>query len=429
MPAPIRFLFENSLFLIGGAFVALIWANIDAGAYHDFVHAVLAGSGGEHGFTLHFLVNDVLMSLFFAIAAKEVWEALLPGGALSNPRKAATPLMATAGGVIVPALVYLLGAFALGRMEELGRGWAIPCATDIAFSYLIARLIFGDGHPAIPFLLLLAIADDAAGLMILAVAYPEKALELQWLLMTGGAIGIAWLMRMMGVKNFWAYLLVPGVMSWFSFYKAGIHAALGLVPIIPILPHAHTDIGLFRETSFRHDTLNAFEHWWKRPVELILGLFGLVNAGVVLANVGAGTFVVLLGLIVGKPVGIFLFTWVATRLMKLQMPDGVSNRHILALGVVASIGFTVALFVSSAAFPEPGLVQDSVKMGALGSFLAAFLAFPVAWMLRIERYRPLAADAPAGVERRAASGTADDSKSYAGPHVPIESVHRKAAAV
>jgi NhaA family Na+:H+ antiporter len=179
-------------------------------------------------------------------------------------------------------------------------------------------------------------------------------------------------------------------MSWISFYYAGIHAALGLVPIIPTLPHAHTDIGFFaRAETVRHDTLNEFEHWWDHPVELILGLFGLVNAGVAFGNVGSATGLVLLGLVVGKPLGIFAFTWIATRIFKLEMPGGMTDRHIVTLGVVAGIGFTVALFVAGAAFPVPGPVQDAAKMGALGSFASALLAFPVAWALGVKPLKKL----------------------------------------
>lgn len=412
LAGPIKFLFENSLFLIGGAVLALIWANgglsfvsgrLDAASYNEFVHAplVLNGeqhAGGEHAadaahsshpLTFHFLVNDVLMALFFAIAAKEVWESLLPGGALSNPRKAATPLLATLGGVAAPAAIYAAGAYFLGRWDDLGRGWAVPCATDIAFSYLVARLIFGDSHPAIPFLLLLAIADDGVGLIILAVFYPTQAIQPLWLLLTAAAIGAGFVLRGYGVKNFWWYLVIPGIMSWFSFYKAGIHAALGLVPIIPTLPHAHTDIGFFVDgPNERHDALSEFEHWWDRPVELILGLFGLVNAGVAFSNIGTGTTLVMLGLVLGKPLGIFAFTWFATRALKLEMPAGVTDRHILTLGVVAGIGFTVALFVATTAFQDPGAIQDAVKMGALGSFASAILAFPVAWAMRVKRLKP-----------------------------------------
>ncbi|MDA1055220.1 MAG: Na+/H+ antiporter NhaA [Planctomycetota bacterium] len=445
-PRSIRFLFENSIFLIAGAIGALLWANMDpdvsnkagqithSGSYNSFVHhrlmggedhghatpAVAAheepaaptgffaniydkivnrpmptadGTVQRHGITVHFLINDILMALFFAIAAKEVWESLLPGGALSNPRKAATPLLATLGGVLGPAAVYMFGVMwfdtPVPGVRELAPGWAIPCATDIAFSYLVARLIFGNGHPAIAFLLLLAIADDAAGLVILAVAYPSKPLEPQWLLLTAVAMAMAYGLRKMRVQSFWAYLLVPGVLSWISFDLTGIHAALGLVPIIPLLPHAHTDLGIFaREELNRHDTLNEFEHWWKNPVELILGVFGLANAGVVLSSIGLGTWLVVVGLLVGKPVGITVLTWIAVKLFKLEMPKGMGYRHIITLGTIASIGFTVALFVSTAAFKTPGPIQDSVKMGALLSFFGAVVAFIVAKALGIRPLSP-----------------------------------------
>lgn len=422
-----RFLFENSIFLVAGALAALIWANTLPKSYEHFVHFDLtrvfteddhadehhededhaddkngedehkdadhpheksdknAQGDGHHGLTIHFLINDVLMALFFALAGKEVWESFLPGGALSSPKKAATPLMATLGGIVVPAAVYLGIVGVMGQTESLGRGWAIPCATDIAFSYLVARLIFGAGHPAIAFLLLLAIADDAAGLLILAVCYPTNPIEPQWLLLTVAAVGIGFAFRKMKLQSFWWYLLIPGSLCWLSFYWAHIHPALGLVPIIPCMPHAHSDLGIFaREELDRDDTLNAFEHWWKNPVEMILGVFGLVNAGVILSSVGTGTWAVLMGLFIGKPVGITLFTYIAEKVFGLEVPKGMSYRHVVTLGMIAAIGFTVALFVSTAAFREPGVVQDSVKMGALLSFFAAILSFIVAKIMGVK---------------------------------------------
>jgi NhaA family Na+:H+ antiporter len=348
-------------------------------------------NGHQHGITVHFLVNDILMAMFFAIAAGEVWEALLPGGSLSNPRKAATPLLATLGGILGPAGLYLLGSMLMGSTELYGDGWAIPCATDIAFSYLVARMIFGSSHPAIPFLLLLAIADDAIGLLILAIFYPSKPIEPVWFLLTLTAMLLCWLFRKNKIHSFWAYLLIPGALCWLSFDLAGIHPALGLVPIIPCLPYAHTDLGIFaREELNRKDTLNEMMHWWKNPVELILGMFGLVNAGVAFGAIGQGTYLVLLGLLVGKPLGICLFTWIAKALFGLEMPAGMNARHVVVIGVISSIGFTVALFVSTAAFKDPNSpVLDSVKMGAVLSFFGAVLAFIVARILRI---RPLIED-------------------------------------
>ena len=427
------------MFLIAGAVAALVWANVAPDSYHHFVHLDLTGgdshhaapahddagqgAGNEavaghetaadtesasqddshgktvstdeigedaptaeqHGVTLHFLINDILMAIFFAIAGKEVWEAMLPGGALSDPKKAATPLLATVGGVIGPAAIYMAGVMLTGR-SELANGWAVPCATDIAFSYLVARMIFGHGHPAIAFLLLLAIADDAAGLVILAVFYPMKPLVLEWLGLVVAAMAVGVGFQKLKLQNFWWYLLIPGVASWFAFYKAGIHPALGLLPIIPIMPHAKSDLGIFaREELHRDDTLNSFEHWWKDKVELILGLFGLVNAGVAMTAVGTGTWLVLGGLIIGKPVGILFMTWLAVRVFGLKMSEGMNYRHVATLGMIAAIGFTVALFVSTAAFPVPGATLDSVKMGALGSFGAAGLSFLVAKLVGVKK--------------------------------------------
>jgi NhaA family Na+:H+ antiporter len=144
------FVLDNYLLLIAGTVVALFWANTDHEGYEQFAHA------------LHFAVNDIGMAFFFALAAKEIIEATLPGGALASPREAGVPLLAAVGGMIGPAGLYVMQVTAIDRPELLS-GWAIPCATDIAFSYMAARVIFPSGHPAIPFLLLLAIADDALG--------------------------------------------------------------------------------------------------------------------------------------------------------------------------------------------------------------------------------------------------------------------------
>lgn len=432
-PAAVAFLFDNSIFLIAGALLALIWANFAPDGYHDFVHFDLIGGehheeapdapapdegpatdtenaegtdeaadddhgGGHHGVNIHFLVNDILMALFFAIAGKEVWEALLPGGPLSNPKKAATPLLATLGGIIGPAGVYVAGCMMTGTMDSLGDGWAIPCATDIAFSYLVARILFGPGHPAIAFLLLLAIADDAAGLIILAIFYPSGDLHLEWLLLSVLGIAVGFGFQKMKLHSYWWYLLIPGVASWFAFFKSGIHPALGLVPIIPCLPHAATDLGLFAKSELnRDDTLNEFEHAMKDPVEIVLGLFGLVNAGVAFTSVGTGTWLVLAGLLIGKPVGITLMTLLAEKGFGLEVPRGMTYRHVVTLGMIAGIGFTVALFVSTAAFPPAkasAAVLDSVKMGALGSFGAAILSYIIAKGLGIKPTGALEEETP-----------------------------------
>ncbi len=391
----IRFLLENSLFLIFGAIAGLVWANTANHSYHDFVHTNLVTNDfighlhhGHYEITVHWLVNDILMAFFFAIAGKEVFEATLPGGPLNNPKKAAVPLVAAIGGMIGPALLYLGGAYALGQFKGLSNGWAIPCATDIAFSYMVARLIFGAGHPAIPFLLLLAIADDAMGLIILAVFYPQGPVEPLWMLLPVVAVVLGMFFhKKLKLHSFWWYILIPGIISWFGFFKAGLHPALGLLPIIPTMPHAHVDLGLFnwREME-RNDTLDRFEHWWKNPVEIILGLFGLLNAGVLFSAIAAPTWLILVGLIVGKPVGIFFSAVITGWVLKVGLPEGISKKDLVVMGFAAAIGFTVALFVAGVAF-KPGPVQDAAKMGALFSFAAAILTFIVAKVLGVSKHQ------------------------------------------
>ena len=363
-----RFILDNSLLLLGGTGAALLWANLDVDSYDRVAHP------------LHFVVNDIGMVFFFAIAAKEVFEATLPGGALASPRRALSPLAAAVGGMALPALIFLALAWTIGP-AELSRGWAIPCATDIAFSAMVARLVFPAGHPAIPFLLLLAIADDAMGLMILAVFYPSGALSFTSLgvLMTAAVIVALW-MRRQGVQSFWPYVLGPGALSWAALYTGGFHPALALVPIVPFMPHARRDLGVYdaREPA-QPDTLNRFEHWWATPVQFVLLLFGFANAGVPFEEIGPGTWFVLAGLLLGKPIGILLFSGLA-RLIGGHLPPGLHVRDLVVVGLVAAIGFTVSLFFATAAFPA-GAALAQTKMGALLSFAAAPLAIVAARLL------------------------------------------------
>ena len=367
-----RLIIDNSLLLVAGASAALIWANIDLHGYEAIVHPI------------HFAVNDIGMVFFFALAAKEVFEATLPGGALASPRKAAMPILAAIGGMLVPALTFV-GFVTYAGMPELSRGWAIPCATDIAFSYLAMTVVFKRTHPAVPFLLLLAIADDALGLIVLAVFYPSgdvSAVKLiAWLL---PAIAFAILMRRRRVKSYWPYVFGCGALSWAGMYLGGLHPALALVPIIPLMPHARRDLGMFDEREIEQgDTLSRFEHDFKVPVQFVLFLFGFANAGVPLSAVGTVTWAVLAGLVIGKPLGILVATRIGEALGFERAP-GLDYRAVAVLGVAAGIGFTVALFFTTAAFPA-GDTLNAAKMGALLSFGALPLTIVIAKVLRANR--------------------------------------------
>lgn len=418
-----NFITNYSLLLIAGALIALVWANINPHSYHDFVEFVLIDDfiighahTDEHGhihrtLTLHYLVNDVLMALFFAIAAKEVWEAIILRNGSLRGKKAATPLFATAGGMFGPIAVYLGLAALLGSdtYDAVSRGWAIPTATDIAFSYLVGRLVFGAGHPAVRFLLLLAIADDAAGLIILAIAYPSGDLAPEWLLLSLGASVVVFYLfnylprrmdrgdqlrsRSSWVRrnfSFWPYA-VAGALSWYGFQEAGLHPALGLLPVVPAIPHADRAFGIFSEAeTYLHDLLNVIEHALKHPVEIILFFFGLCNAGVEFSSIGSPTWLVLAGLIIGKPFGVLLFGWIAAQPLKLGLPAGMRVIDLFVIGCVAAIGFTVSLFIASVAFDsavqlEGVRVQDAAKMGALFSFAAAILSIIAGKLCRVEK--------------------------------------------
>ena len=285
----------------------------------------------------------------------------------------------------------------------MSKGWAIPTATDIAFSYLVGRLVFGAGHPAVRFLLLLAIADDAVGLLILAIFYPSGDLAPVWLLLSfGAAIAVFvlanWLPRYLDRGNqarpnstwvrkklsFWPYA-IAAALSWYGFQESGIHPALGLLPIVPTIPHADRAFGIFSEAETHlHDLLNDIEHALKYPVEIILLFFGLLNAGVEFKSISEPTWLVLAGLLIGKPVGVMLMGWIAAKPMRLGLPEGMRIIDLFVVGCVAAIGFTVALFVASVAF-DAGPVQDAAKMGALFSFFAAVISIIVGKLTRVEK--------------------------------------------
>jgi Na+:H+ antiporter, NhaA family len=389
-PSFLRKVLDYSLPLIFGVLAALVFANVAPGAYEGLVHWSPVGHDHPlaHYLNLHFLVNDIFMALFFGLAAKEIVEAALPGGALNPVKKAINPLLGTIGGVLGPVGVYFAYVFLSGN-HEIARGWGIPTATDIALAWLVARVVFGSGHPAVSFLLLLAVADDAIGLGIIAIFYPDPAhpVEPAYLLVVAAAMAMAFGLRRIGVESFWPYVFVPGVVSWTGLFLAHLHPALALVAVVPFMPAGDHDAGLYVE---RHahgeaslDTLNQFEHFFKIPVDLGLFFFGLANAGVQLGSVGDATWAVLLALIVGKTAGITLMSYLGHRL-GFSLPEGMSVGALVAAGLIAALGLTVALFVAGVAFQDPTL-QGAAKMGALFSAVAAPLAIVLGRALRVHR--------------------------------------------
>ncbi|MBA3003932.1 MAG: Na+/H+ antiporter NhaA [Desulfurivibrio sp.] len=371
---------EFSVPLLSGVVVALIWGNLSPESYHYFNHEPLVGK-----LSFHFIANELFMVLFFGMAAAEITKSCLPGGDLHPLRKAINPLLATFGGVAGPVLVYF-GLNALIGNSELRGGWGIPTATDIALAWLVATLVFGKRHPAISFLLLLAIADDAIGLAIIAIFYPDPMhpVALQWLGLTLGGMGIAFLLFRRKAASYWPYVILGGGLSWVGLFKAHIHPALALVFIVPFLPHPPREQKhLFEEDPRDLSPLASFEHEWKVVVDFGLFMFGLANAGVEFSGMGVATWLVLASLAIGKTGGIFIMGMLG-KWLGYPLPSHVGKKELLLVGLIGGLGLTVALFVAGEAFTDP-VIQGAAKMGALFSVGCGIFAIIGGKLLKVAR--------------------------------------------
>ena len=367
-----QFARENLLLLPLGALIALVWVNTVPESYYRVTYA------------MSFAVNDVAMTLFFALMTKEVVEATAPGGVLHPWRRAIVPVIAAVGAAVVPALIHRRVVEALEE-PVLAAWWSVVLATDLAMSYVVARAIFRQ-HAAIAFLLLLGIASNAFGFLALAVFDPARDLRpVSGALLLAVAVGVAAGLRRWRVKTFWPYLLVAGGVSWYAFFSSGIHPALALVPIMPFLPHAARDPGFFVDAPpDARDTLNQFEIWWRYPAQIALFAFGLVNAGVPFGALELGTWGLPIAVIVGKPLGVLVGS-VAARVAGLHLPQHVGWRELTVIGFAAAMGFTVGLFFCAALLP-PGQLRSEMSMGVLLSLAGAPLALASARLLRVGRF-------------------------------------------
>ena len=237
---------------------------------------------------------------------------------------------------------------------------------------------------------MLAISSDAIGLAIIATDSPAAPLYLViGLALVALAAGLAFVMRRRGVASFWPYLIVPGAMSWFGLFLSGVHPALALVPVVPFIPHARRDAGLFVDPASRaEDALSRFARWWSPPVQGVLFLLGLVNAGVPLHGLEPGMWAVPLATIVGRPIGILAGVEAAVA-AGLHRTPRVGWKELLVIGWTASIGLTVALFFATAALPIGSLVLQ-MKTGALLTAAGAGFAFVAASVLGVGRFRATA---------------------------------------
>jgi NhaA family Na+:H+ antiporter len=372
-----HFATEYLLALPVGVTIALLWANLAPESY--FRTAGL----------LRLSVNDLAMTLFFGLVAKEVVEATIAGGALHPWRRAALPVAAAAGATVLPLALFalLVPVFDEPRMLQ---GWPLVFATDIAFGYFAARAIFG-AHPAVPFVLVLGIAGNGFGLLALAVTGAAPALEpITGTVLMLLALLLAAMLRRLRERSLWPYVVGAGAFSWSALYFSGLEPAFALLPILPFVPHARRDPGFFVDAPpSAHDPLNRFERIVRHPAQAALLLFGLVNGGVALQTLDWGTLAFPASVFLGKPAGVVVGV-LAGRALGLHLPERIGWRELVVIGLIASIGVTVALFFAAACV-GPGPTLSQLKLGALISVAGGLLAAAAAFVLRAGRWRQAAA--------------------------------------
>jgi len=370
-----QFAFEHLALLPLGAGIALVWANLRPESYFRFSYAAA------------FVVNDIALVFFFALMTKEVVEATAPGGVLHPWRRALLPVIAAVGVAAVCALLHMR---IVDQFDEpmLAGGWPITFATDVAFSYFIARLIFRPHHSAIPFLILFGIASDALGFVAVALFYPTRDLHLGvGVILLLVAMSIASGLQRSKVRSFWPYLLAAGSLSWFALYWSGLHPALALVPVMPFLPHAARDPGFFVDAQpGDKDTLSQFEVFWRYPAQVALFFFGLVNAGVPFGALEEGTWALPLAVLIGKPLGLIAAAGLAV-VGGLHLPRRLGWKDLIVIGFVAAMGFSVGLFFCSALFP-PGQLKSEMSMGVLLTSIGGLLALIASRLFRAGRFAP-----------------------------------------
>ena len=365
-----RFATEHFLAVPVGVVIALIWANAAAESYFTLSLA------------LSFAVNNVGMALFFALVTQEVIEEMMPGGALHTWRRAMLPIVAAIGGTIGAIGVYH-GYLLLGDEPVLTSGWPIVCAIDGGVSYFLVRALLGR-HRATPFLLFLVIVSDGIGLVTIGLHQAVAGLHV--------AAGAAAILAGLGASvalarsrrtTLWPHVLISGTLLWWGFWWSGLHPALALMPIVPFLPRAPRDLNLIADEG-PHNSAVHLEHALRIPVQLVLFLFALVNAGVQVRGYGTGTWVVLASTMIGRPLGILGAVGLSVRL-GLRLPSQVGWRELAVVALITSIGLTFGLFFATAVFPV-GPVLTELKMGALLTIAGALVATAAAWLLGAGRF-------------------------------------------
>ncbi|WP_207423074.1 Na+/H+ antiporter NhaA [Desertivirga brevis] len=361
--------------------ISLLIANSPFGdSFAAILNSYVGGSfGNVHlDYPLLIWINDGLMAIFFLLVGLEIKRELVEGE-LSSPKQAALPVFAAIGGMVVPALVF--GLFNNNTLTA--NGWGIPMATDIAFAIAILSIL-GDKVPLSLkiFLTALAIVDDLGAILVIAIFYSEQ-IHYNYLLYAGGIVALLILFNRLNIKNIFFYI-IPGLVMWYFIHHSGIHATIAGVLTaltIPTTPDSKTS------------PLEHLEHALTKPVNfLIMPIFALANTNIALSggmiegiftNMGLG---ILLGLFLGKPIGIFIMSWVAVKTGIGSMPEGSRWSQIWGLGILAGIGFTMSIFIAMLSYKDPAFQTEAKFVILITSVLAGAVGFFVLkWIYKLKQ--------------------------------------------
>jgi len=375
--APFKWFFKleaaSGLLLLIFAIIALFISNSNLSNYYFEVLNIKVLIGSENfGLSLSVLhwINDVLMAIFFFVVTLEIKREFIQGE-LSKPKQALLPIIGAVGGMLVPALIYVFINF---ETEYTLRGWAIPSATDIAFSIGVLSLL-GSRIPISlkVFLVALAIIDDLGAIIIIAFFYSSE-LQYNYLLLMFITFTVLLALNKFGIKKFSPYFIV-GLFLWYFTHKSGIHSTISGVLLAATIPHRN------HEKDF--SLLLKLEHLLSPYVAYgIMPLFAFANAGVVLDNVSLETLLmpiplgILCGLFLGKQIGVFVFSYLSVKFKLADMPANSNWIKFYGVGILTGIGFTMSLFVGNLAFADYINDMDGVKIGVLlGSTLSALVGY------------------------------------------------------
>lgn len=368
-----RFLSSNyagGILLFSCVIVSLIIANSPLSeAFNQFFQQVVGyeSESIQLKYSIKQWVDDGLMAIFFLLVGLEIKRELVEGE-LSSPKKAALPILAAIGGALVPAGIYV----ALNFSEPTHHGWGIPMATDIAFALAIITLL-GKRVPASLkiFLAALAIVDDLLAILVIAIFYSSE-LHLTYLMYAGAIMLMLIAFNRFGVNNIWAYL-IPGLFIWYFVHHSGIHATIAGVLVAMTLPTT---------PDATESPLEKLEHALVNPVNfIIIPLFALANTNITLHEEMIGGLTsplglgIILGLFLGKTVGIFLTSYICVKSKLANLPEEASWKHMIGVGMLGGIGFTMSIFISMLSFKDPLFIEEAKFAVLIGSLIAGLCGY------------------------------------------------------